>query len=404
MPDLTYDLIRQQIAALEPQTKLVVVHPGYLAQHSLIQEFWTAEPCCYLRLEAQDSNRKQLDARLTENLKRQAQGYDLSNLELLIVDEGDLIEDRELEPFLRDILATIGGRVLFLSRHLPAFVRADTEISSQTQIIPHDSALLLPEYVQRDDGSALLEVRTFGYGRVLLNGHVVDNWDGELPRNLFFFLVDRGMTTRAQIFETFWPNLSTREATNVFHVTKRKISEVLGVDLTHYASGFYRISPDLDLNYDVALFNDMLQRSAVEPAAKAQQLLERVIWLYRGDFLGQIDSVANAWVQRRRQELTQSYGDALIALAKLTEQTGETKQALGLYIRALATNRQREDLAGTIMGLYRNLGMAQDALDTYDALAAEIMNTLGISPAQWLQDLAANIRTQEKTIPQSIRS
>lgn len=404
MPDLTHDLIRQQIATLEPQSKLVIVHPGYLAQHVAISHFLMAEPSCYFRVASTDVTRAQLNERLIETLKQQGHPRDLTNLELLIVDEGDLVADSELEPFLTDILSVIGGRVLFLSRRLPVFVRINSEIRRQTQIIPHDSALLLPEYVQQTDGTMLLEVRTFGYGRVLLNGRLVDDWDGELPRNLFFFLVDRRMTTRAQIFETFWPNLSTREATNVFHVTKRKISEVLGADLTYYASGFYRISPEIELKYDVALFNEMLQQSAVEPADKAQALLARTVWLYRGEFLGQIDSAANVWVQRRRQELTQSYGDALIALAKLVEQAGDTKEALGLYIRALATNRQREDLAGIIMGLYRDLGMYEDALQTYDVLATEIMSMLGISPAQWLQDMVANIRTQQKTVAQPVRT
>jgi DNA-binding SARP family transcriptional activator len=403
MPDLTHDLIRQQIAMLESQTKLVVVHPGYLSQHLVLPHFWIVEACCYLRVEPTDVTRRQLSARLTETLKQQGHPHDLNSLELLILDDGDVVADSELESFLTDILSTIGGRILFLSRRLPAFVRTNSEIRRQTQIIPHDAGLLLPEYAQHAEGSALLEVRTFGQGRVLLNGRVIDNWDGELPRNLFFFLVDRRMTTRAQIFETFWPNLSAREATNVFHVTKRKISEVLGADLTHYSSGFYRISPEIELKYDVALFNEMLQQSAIEPADKAQALLVRAVWLYRGEFLGQIDSATNVWVQRRRQELTQSYGDALIALAKLAELAGDTKEALGLYIRALATNRQREDLAGIIMGLYRDLGMYEDALQTYDVLAAEIMNMLGISPAQWLQDMAANIRSQQKTIAQPMQ-
>ena len=69
------------------------------------------------------------------------------------------------------------------------------------------------------------------------------------------------MVTRAEIFQTFWPNLTTREATNVFHVTKRKISEVLGTELTVYGSSFYHISPQIQLSYDVSLFNQLVQDS-----------------------------------------------------------------------------------------------------------------------------------------------
>jgi len=48
------------------------------------------------------------------------------------------------------------------------------------------------------------------------------------------------------------------------------------------------------------------------------------------------------------------------------------------------------------MVLYRKLGMFEDALKTFERIEADISDTLGISPAQWLQDLAANIRAEAK--------
>lgn len=84
--------------------------------------------------------------------------------------------------------------------------------------------------------------------------------------------------------------------------------------------------------------------------------------------------------------------------AKILEAAGDARTALGLYIGASAYNRQREDLAGLIMGLYRDLGMHQSALDTYARIEKDIADTLSISPAQWLQDLAANIRTTAKIV------
>ncbi|NJL95427.1 MAG: hypothetical protein HC915_17740, partial [Anaerolineae bacterium] len=140
---------------------------------------------------------------------------------------------------------------------------------AQTRFLPADERWMLWDYArgnERDSNGSemtLLEVRAFGAGRVQLNGQAVVSWDGILPRSLFFFLVDKGLATRTEIFNTFWPNLSVREATNVFHVTKRKISEVLGIDLTVYMSGFYHISPKIHLSYDVALFNQALPLEAL---------------------------------------------------------------------------------------------------------------------------------------------
>jgi two-component SAPR family response regulator len=145
-----------------------------------------------------------------------------------------------------------------------------------------------------------------------------------------------------------------------------------------------------------------MQQSAVESKTAAQSLLSRAIHLYRSDFLTSLDLKTNPWVQGRRDELSQLYGEALFAQGKLVEQSGNVEVALGLFIRASALNRQREDLAGIIMGLYRDLGMLNDALLTYERIEFEISTTLGISPAQWLQDLAANIREHAKTVAAKI--
>jgi two-component SAPR family response regulator len=253
---------------------------------------------------------------------------------------------------------------------------------------------MLWDYAQRNDGGgALLEVRALGEGRVQLNGEKIENWDGLLPRALFFYLVDRGMVTRNEIFETFWPTLTTREATNVFHVTKRKISEVLGADLTVYWSGFYHISPRIQLSYDTALFTQMIQDSAVMGLEESVNLARQAIDLYRGDFLTSMDM---KWTQRRRLDLRQTYGEALMALAKTTEKLGNHEEALGLYLQASATNRQREDLVQNIMRLYHELGKPKDALYVYHRLQEELRASLDVAPARSLQELAAEIEATIK--------
>jgi DNA-binding SARP family transcriptional activator len=236
---------------------------------------------------------------------------------------------------------------------------------------------------------AVLEVRALGPGRVLINGRLVEHWDGVLPRMLFFYFIDRGMTTRDEIFQTFWPNLSTREATNVFHVTKRKISEILGADLTVYWSGFYRISPDLDLHYDVVKFAEAVQNAAVADDDEAVSLLQNAIALYNGPFLSMMEQ---PWVSQRRDELGASYAEALAGLARIYKKHDSRLDALGYYLRAAATSPQREDLARSIMELYRDLGRPRDALDAYRRLETELKNSLGVTPGPQTAALASEIR------------
>jgi two-component SAPR family response regulator len=325
-------------------------------------------------------------------LGSQVGDQNLKQIAMLILDECDRATPADLDDFLADVMTRIGqGRVILLTRSVPRYIADNASLREGSSFIPTEPSLMLADYAQQHDPKkALLEVWALGSGRVMLNGRLVNDWDGTLPRALFFFLVDRGMTTRNQIFDTFWPNLSPREATNVFHVTKRKISEVLGVDLTVYWSGFYRLSPEIQLHYDALHFSEKITDGAVAPAEEAVGLLTKAVSLYRGDFLSSLDL---PWVQKRRDELHTAYGEALASLAKGLEAQGEKAAALGLYVRASVTNRQREDIARNIMSLYADMNMMSDAEATYQRLEEELDRSLGVPPSKETQELIKKIRS-----------
>jgi DNA-binding SARP family transcriptional activator len=391
MLDLAQELFQSQLDHLKPDIRLIVAHPSYTAHHLMLSSFLHDDRCLYTRFQGKSLDYNQLVEQVFQDEKGDLKKVGL-NIRYLILDQCDLALNEAFERLLLTLLGDIQNTsIVIFSRTMPACILSNAQLRQQAQLVPCDDSLMLPDYIQRADQPALLEVKGFGSGRALLNGRLIDNWDGALPRNLFFYLIDRGMATRNQIFETFWPEMPVREATNVFHVTKRKISEVLELDLTYYWSGFYRLSPQIELSYDVALFSQMVQESAVASYENAAKLLVKAIWLYRNNFLTSIHNDID-WVTHRRSELLQTYGDALITLAKSFEASGENLNALGLYVRAALTSPQREDLAGTIMNLYSDLGMYSAALSVYERLETTIVDMLGISPAQWLQDLAREIR------------
>ncbi len=391
MPVSAIQLAIRQFRALEPAIRLVLLHPNFFHHHTLLAEFLQGDGTVYVRLEGAQLTREQVETQIQAAVEHQTGTPSLDGASLLVIDECDRVNPAEFNHALTTlVLETARGRVILLSRHVPSIVLEDERLKRVTVFIPADESMMLWDYARaQSNGNSLLEVRSLGSGRVHLNGKPVDSWDGLLPRSLFFYLVDRGMTTRGEIFETFWPALSTREATNVFHVTKRKISEVLGMDLTVYWSGFYRIAPHIELSYDSAVFNELVQSSAVVSNHEAIDLLRRAISLYRGDFL---TSVNMSWAERRRQELVQTYGDALVQLAKAIEGQGAKEEALGYYLRAVKTSPQREDLTMSIMRLYRDLGKPADSLKAYERLEQELKTSLGVAPARHVQELADTIR------------
>lgn len=391
MSYLAHNKATGQLQDIEDDVRLVIAHPNYAHQHRLLHG--VLSEAGYVRFEGLRLQANDLRDQLETALAAQDFALNDGSGRTLILDECDRAVADQFDKFLTRLLDEVGdSRIIILTRITPLGVLASPELRQRTRFVPALESQMLWDYAQRNEsGGALLEVRALGTGRVQLNGRVVDSWDGVLPRSLFFYLVDRGLATRTEIFETFWPNLTTREATNVFHVTKRKISEVLGMDLTIYWSGFYHISPRIQLSYDVSLFTQMMQDSAVAPPAEAAVMLEEAIALFRGKFLTSLDM---KWVIKRRHDLYQMYGDALMSLGRIVETMGKPEKALGLYLQAAVTNPQREDVVQSIMTLYREMGLRSDAIGVYQRLVHVLEDGLGVSPAPHLQELASAIRAE----------
>ncbi len=403
---------RDQLLGLPSGVKLVILHPDFHAQHRLLAPALEDSGGRALFVAVPEANfpLERLLARLEETLPEQLGGQAPSLPRspegaagalaealnggkkpiTLIVDGYDRLDQQEAAPFVAALTRALpeGARLILGTRTLPVPLLEREDLRDVTQLVPVSPERMMLDYVHRG-GKTVLEVRALGPGRVLINGRLIEHWDGVLPRTLFFYFVDRGMTTRDEIFQTFWPTLSTREATNVFHVTKRKISEILGTDLTVYWSGFYRISPDLDLHYDAVKFVEGVQNAAVASDEEARRLLQTAIELYNGPFLSTMDQ---PWVRQRREELAGSYAEALAGLARLYRSAGADVDALGYYLRAAATSPQREDLARAIMELYEQVGEPQAALEAYERLKGELDQSLGVSPGPETETLAERIR------------
>lgn len=309
MLDFLHQLAVQQFNSLESHIRLVIFHPNYLPQHRLLGDILPLD-AVHVRFEGANLTQADLERQLDEAIASQTGVKSLSQRTTLVLDECDRAVPASFDWLVSRLLAHTDIECIFvLTRQVPYRLLSDPKMRAQASIIPADESHMLWNYARRDTSDpSLLEVRALGSGRALFNGKTLDDWDGALPRALFFFLCDRMMTTRNDIFATFWPDLQVKDATNVFHVTKRKISEKLTTDLTTYHSGYYHIAESIELSYDVAMFTGALQESAIAPTREEKiALLWRALYFYRGDFL---TSVNAPWAAQRRQELRQSYIEA----------------------------------------------------------------------------------------------
>jgi two-component SAPR family response regulator len=245
-----------------------------------------------------------------------------------------------------------------------------------------------------------LEVYSLGRGYALVNGQQITNWDGALPRNLFFYFMDHALVTRDQIFQTFWPDLSVKEATNVFHVTKRKISERISMkvgssknyELTQYSGGFYMPSDKIVRHYDVTDFQDAIERSMIaSDDRQEEELLTRAIELYKAPFL---QTVLMHWTGERRDQLRQLYAQALISMGRIHKRRGNPQHALGFFVRSLKETPEREDIHREVMTIYLKLDMPRDALMQYRNLEQVLRDTLSIDPSRDSRELLSLIEAK----------
>lgn len=315
---------------------------------------------------------------------------------ILYVDELDRIPfDADFAQFAKTLIASIPSHVQI------AFNSRLLTYQPWYDMVAHGEAVVLGTEYRKDDvmftvqetPRPQLEVYALGRGYAVVNGQHISNWDGALPRNLFFFFMDRNLVTRKQIFETFWPELPVKEATNVFHVTKRKITERISLkvdlensyELTQYNGGFYLPSEKVVRHYDVGDFQAAIERSMVTTDEREEErLLVSAVESYKAPFLQDTDM---PWMKERRENLRLMHAQALIGLGRINRRRGEDKNALDYFTRSLKETPQREDIHREVMNIYLRMGMASDAREQYNRLVEILHKELNIGPSRESQDL-----------------
>lgn len=291
---------------------------------------------------------------------------------LLILDEydrSDIADD--IQWFIEKLVGRLpeNCRIVINSRTLPRLPWV-AMIAEGRALILRDEQLIREDFYEVEGhGSQLLEVYALGPGFVMYNDKPIDTWEGHLPRLLFFFALDRPVITRSEICQAFWPELDTDQAVNVFHVTKRRLHKALDMDVLIHLDGYYRINPELDIDYDVMHFATQLMdgRDINNPDRIASW--QNAIKLYRGPFL---QGHSDGWILDRRVDFQAGYLQALSEVAQYRLMEGHPEHALSLYQRAVDENINREDLHREIMQLFTNLGRRSEAAAHYQRLLEDL--------------------------------
>lgn len=210
--------------------------------------------------------------------------------------------------------------------------------------------------VHRSDGS-LITSSEWGYARV---------------KELFFYLVDSGPQTKAQIGLDFWPDASPARLRRNLHDTLYQLRQVLGdAKWIVYENGRYTFNDTLPCQYDVAEFSQHLQTPTIES-------LQQAVGFYQADFLLDFDG---AWCLLRREQLRQKFLAALMQLGELVVGNGRYTQAADIYRQAISYDTLLEAAHRELMRTLISMGEPAQAARHYQLLVQILEDELGIAPA-----------------------
>ncbi|MEP7285680.1 MAG: BTAD domain-containing putative transcriptional regulator [Chloroflexota bacterium] len=300
---------------------------------------------------------------------------DLNNLTsepfLLLLDEFDRAEiGDDLQRFFEALVDYLPPqtRLVISGRNLPRFPWMSL-IAQSKAVMLRDNELISGDFYQNQAGeNARVKITGLGPGTVEVDNETIENWEGHLPRLLFFFALDRPVVTRSEICQAFWPELSTDQAVNVFHVTKRRLHkaiEALGVDALIHENGSYHVNPQLSIHYDITEFVGALVEARLTTSENRGAAWQRVIDLYHRPFL---QGHNEPWIAKRRQEYQAGYLEALTEMAHMRLQDDRPEHALALLQQALKENPRRQDIHREVMSLYAQLGRRSEAASHYQKL------------------------------------
>jgi DNA-binding SARP family transcriptional activator len=213
-----------------------------------------------------------------------------------------------------------------------------------------------------------LRVLALGPLQVFVGDRTIDSsaWGSAKPRELLvYLLLHPEGRTKEQVGLAFWPDASTAQLRNSFHVTLHRLRKALGgPDWVTLEGDRYRLAPELIQEFDAAAF---------EADAKARRL-ERAVERYRGDLLD--GEPVGDWYLEHRDHLQRLYLDALMELgARLTKEERHA-QAGDMYRRVLARDAMHEEALQALMRCHAALGERPQALRLYrqfsDRLQAEL--------------------------------
>ncbi len=227
---------------------------------------------------------------------------------------------------------------------------------------------------------------------IQLMGRIESHFAGESldklkPRalHILYYLVDRGYENRDILLDQFWPNHTHGKAITNLHSHVYSLRRKIGNQAIELEGIIYRIHPDLQIQYDVAEFEEA--KAEADRVSKADprrfELLKRALDHYHGSFM---PGRQEAWILTRRERLEESYLDLLVEFATEALLRNLPLEGLQSMRKALRINALRDDANALMIEALGRLGRQSELDKHYRQYVHMLKGELGIDPASIVED------------------
>ncbi|UJR78170.1 BTAD domain-containing putative transcriptional regulator [Sandaracinus amylolyticus] len=220
-----------------------------------------------------------------------------------------------------------------------------------------------------------------------------DAWSSNKAKELLLCLLCHPAgRTRDQIGLVFWPDSSTAQIKNSFHVVLHRLRKVIGrADVVVLEGERYRINPGLDPWFDATRFET--EAGLALRAPRSSEHIDAALALYRGDFLE--GETMGDWSLELHTRLRRMHHDVLTAASELRLDRGDAAGAAQMLEQLIRADALREDAHRRLMRCHARAGERDRALQQYERLVAVLADRLGASPERETIALRDRIRRAE---------
>ena len=238
----------------------------------------------------------------------------------------------------------------------------------------------------RAERASELRVRALGASVIERDGIPMpaNAWSYTKPRELLLFLLSHPEgRTRDQVGLALWPDASSAQVRNNFHVTLHHLRKTLGgTEWVQLEGGRYRIAPERDVQFDASSF-EAAATEALRRARRGQasvDALRTAVSMYGGDFAS-LEEFGD-WHLELRDRLQRLYADARLALADALASEARHREAVEVLEQLCREDPLDEGAARRLMITLARMGERSAAAAHFHKLRDALRRELGTAPGR----------------------